>query len=273
MGKDSNRSARRDLLLQRKEQVKESEIKRESSPQRDLSLQGEGYPADAVQDDYSRREFLKTASVTAATAAVAVSSAHLLAAQAQGANRHDMIAALGDTLIPSDPGDPGYKDLEPYKITEEALKALPGVSDADLELFNERAKEKFGGKTFLELGEPQRAQYLRQITDGTAASDARELRTLQRVYRNTRRRVLTLYYSNFPEHEWPQDEKTGIPVLKPGDLHQLTNPNTKQVFTGWDRVGYTGPLSWEEEERRRNVAKKMHWHENWSPFDYEPELL
>ena len=271
METESNSSARGDFLSPREEQVQESEMKRERFSQRDVPLRGEEHPADAVENDCSRREFLKTVSVTAAAAAVAGPGVHLLAAQV--VNRHDVIAALGDTLIPSDPGDPGYRDLEPYKITEEVLKALPGVSDADAGLFNERTKEKFGGRTFLELGEPQRAQYLRQIIDGTAVSDAKDLGTLRRVYRNTRRRVLMLYYSNFPEHKWPQDEKTGIPILKPGDLHQITNPNTKQVFTGWDRVGYTGPLTWEEEERRRNVAKKMHWHENWSPLDYQPEIL
>jgi len=95
---------------------------------------------------------------------------------------------------------------------------------------------------------------------------------LQRVYRNTRRRVLTLYYSNFPEHEWPRD-KTGAAILQPGDQGQITNPNTKQLITAWDQVGYFGSLTWEEEERRRNLMKKIHWHENWSPFDYQPEKL
>ena len=218
--------------------------------------------------DVSRRDFLKTAS--AVTAAVAIGTVSTTAAAAPAVNRQDMVAALGDTLLPSDPGDPGYKDLEPHKITAEVLKALPGVSDADLELFNERSKEKFGGKSFLELAEPQRAQYLQQIIEGTAVSDAKELETLRRVYRNTRRRVLTLYYSNFPEHQWPRD-KNGVPILKPGDLHQITNPNTKQLVTAWDQCGFPGPLTWEEEERRRNMMKKIHWHENWNPFDYQPE--
>jgi hypothetical protein len=224
--------------------------------------------AETVNEDISRRDFLKTVAVTTAAAGVAGSATSLMAAPA--VDRQAMIAALGDTLIPSDPGDPGYKDLVPYKITEEVLKALPGVSDADLELLNGRTKEKFGGKTFLELDEPKRAQYLHQIMDGSAASDAKELQTLQRVYRNTRRRILTLYYSNFPEHEWPRD-KNGVPILKPGDVHQITNPNTKQLITAWDQVGFSGPLTWEDEERRRNFVKKIHWHENWSPMEYRPE--
>ena len=220
------------------------------------------------KENVSRRDFLKT--VSAATAAAAVGTAATAAEAAPPINRHDVIAALGDAIIPSDPGDPGYKDLEPHKITAEVLKALPGVSDSDLELLNERTKGKFGGKTFLELAEPQRAQYLQQILDGTAVTDAKELETLRRVFRNTRRRVVTLYYSNFPEHEWPRDNR-GMPILKPGDLHQITNPNTQQLVTGWDQSGFFGPLTWEEEERRRNLMKKIHWHENWSPFDYQPE--
>ena len=218
-------------------------------------------------ENVSRRDFLKTASVAAAMAAVVGSATPLVAAPA---DRKAVVAALGDTLIPSDPGDPGYKDLESHGITDEVLKALPGVSDADATLFNEKSKDKFGGKTFVELSEAQRGEYLKAVIEGGASSDAKELETLRRVYRNTRRRVLTLYYSNFPEDKWPRD-KNGMPILKPGDLHQITNPNTKQLVTGWDQTGFFGPLTWEEEERRRNMMKKIHWHEGWSPFDYQPE--
>jgi hypothetical protein len=229
-------------------------------------------PDDPVSADFSRREFLRTVGTTAAAVAVAGSGAPVLAAPV--VDRHALIAALGDTLIPSDSGDRGYKDLEPYKITEEVLKALPGVDDADLGLFNERTKGTFGGKTFLELGEPQRAQYLRQIIDGSSVADPTELKTLQGVYHASRKRVLTVYYSNFPEDKWPHDAN-GMPVLKPGDTHQITNPNTKDIVTAWDQIGFLGPLTWEEEERRRNLVKKLNidWHENWSPFDYHPEKL
>ena len=212
----------------------------------------------------SRRDFLKTVGV-AGTALVVSGGTPPSLAVPSPVDRKTMVSALGDTLIPSDPGDPGYKDLEPYGITDEVLKALPDIDDADLELFNERCRGKFNGKTFLELAEPQRADYLRQIVNGSAINDLKELETLRRVYRNTRRRVLGLYYSNFPEHQWPRG-KNGMPILEPGDLHQITNPNTTQVVTAWDQVGFHGPLTWEEEERRRNVVKKIHWHENWNPF-------
>ena len=266
MDMESKRLCPSDILFQQDRNNIQSEIQQASFPQEDFFRGGdaEGHTNDTSNDDFSRRDFLKTVSLTAAAAAVGANTPLLAAPPV---DRHAMIAALGDVLIPSDPGDPGYKDLEPYKITDEVLKSLPGVSDADLELFHERTKEKFGGRTFLELDERQRAQFLRQITDGTAVSDAKELQTLQRVYRNTRRRVLTLYYSNFPEHEWPRD-KTGAAILQPGDQGQITNPNTKQLITAWDQVGYFGSLTWEEEERRRTFVKNIHWHEGWSPFDH-----
>src|SRR5262249_8676279 len=42
-----------------------------------------------------------------------------------------------------------------------------------------------------------------------------------------------------------------------------TNPNTDKIITGWDVVGYKGLANWEEEERRRNFAKKTlpYWYE------------
>jgi hypothetical protein len=31
--------------------------------------------------------------------------------------------------------------------------------------------------------------------------------------------------------------------------------------TGWDVAGFMGPLSWEEEERRREIVKRIDWRE------------
>ena len=271
MDEEKKGLSRRDLLRQWDKEKNPEGMSQESYTRPEFFVRKEAEPVkEPPKDDFSRRDFLKAATVTAATAAVAGSTTPLLAAPP--VSRQEVVAAIGDTIIPSDPGDPGYKDLEPHKITEEVLKALPGVSDADWELFNEAAKSKFGGKTFLELAEPQRAQYLQQIVDGSAVSDSKQMDTLKRVFRNTRRRIVTLYYSNFPENQWPRD-KNGMPILKQGDLHQITNPNTKALVTGWDQSGFFGPLTWEEEERRRNLMKKIHWHENWSPFDYQPEKL
>ena len=208
-------------------------------------------------EESSRRGFLKTVAVTSAAMAAGGAVSTRLAA-APAVDRKTVVAALGDTLIPSEPGDPGYKDLESHGITDEVLKALPGVADADVELFNEKSKEKFGGKSFLDLSGAQRSEYLHQIIAGGAGSDAKEKETLQRVYRNTRRRVMTLYYSNFPEHQWPRG-KDGFPIPRPGDLHQIMNPNTKQLVTGWDVAGFPGPLSWDEEEARRAKWMKIRW--------------
>jgi hypothetical protein len=49
-----------------------------------------------------------------------------------------------------------------------------------------------------------------------------------------------------------------MPILKAGDKHQITNPNTREIVTGWDIAGFKGPLSWEEEEEQRAKFKKVH---------------
>jgi hypothetical protein len=211
----------------------------------------------------SRREFLKRAglgslAVTATAPKMALGASQ--AAQPASVDRRAIFAALGDTLIPTDPGDPGYKSLEKYRITEEVMKGLEVLSDADLNAFNTGSTAFFDGRNFLQLTEGQRADYLRLIIDGSKIADKAQLRTMQRIYRQARTRVFTVFYQNYPENVIPRD-KNGVPILKPGDQHQITNPNTKEMVTGWDTAGYKGPLTWEEEEERRAKFKKMTWQE------------
>lgn len=210
--------------------------------------------------DVSRRDFLKTTGMGAAV----IPAAGVVAtqqAQAQGmVDRSAVIAALGDTIIPSDPGDPGYRTLEPYNITAEVMKGLTGLADDALATFDSGAASFFSGKTFLELGESERADYLNLIIDGSRIADDGLRGTLQSVYRLTRIRVLVIYYQNYPEHRLPRDAND-VPILPPGDTHQITNPNTERVVTGWDVAGFRGPLTWEEEERRREYYKKIDWKE------------
>ena len=209
--------------------------------------------------DVSRRDFLKTTGMGAAaipTTLVGVSSQQV---QGQAAvDRSAVIAALGDTIIPSDPGDPGYRTLEPYNITAEVMKGLSGLSDDNLAAFNNSAASFFSGKTFLNLSESQRADYLNLIIDGSRITDQTLRGQLQSVYRLTRIRVLVIYYQNYPEHRLPRDSND-VPILAAGDTHQITNPNTDRVVTGWDVAGFRGPLTWEEEERRRAYYKKIDW--------------
>lgn len=210
----------------------------------------------------SRREFLKSAGV--APAAVTVFAPRLIQvgneAQKAQVHRQPIFAALGDTLIPTDPDDPGYKSLEPYKITEEVMKGLTSITDAELEAFNRGSTDFFAGRDFLQLTESQRADYLRLIIDGSRLTDKSQRETLQKVYGRTRARVFTVFYQNYPENVIMRDQN-GVPILKPGDKHQSTNPNTKQLVTGWDIAGFEGPLSWEEEEERRQKFKKISWQE------------
>lgn len=206
----------------------------------------------------SRREFLKrSGGGSAAIAALVpeVSFAKDSAQLPQAGKRHAILAALGDTLIPSDPGDPGYKSLEKYRITDEVMKGLSALPDSDLEAFDTGCGLFFAGRSFLQLTESQRAEYVRFVVEGSRFTDKTQLRTLQRVYRQTRTRVFTVFYQNYPENVIPRDQN-GTPILRPGDKHQITNPNTNAVVTGWDIAGFGGALTWEQEEKRRAMFKK-----------------
>ena len=100
-----------------------------------------------------------------------------------------------------------------------------------------------------------------------------DLKRLQDTYRTVRRSVLTVFYGNFPENKGPMDLSSiavlkplvwddGLPLLKPGDLHQITNPNTKELVTGWDIARNTGSYTWEEEEEKRKYFQKLDWKED-----------
>ncbi|CAN5774484.1 hypothetical protein BH18ACI4_BH18ACI4_00510 [soil metagenome] len=217
-----------------------------------------------TKERVSRREFLKS-SGAGSVAAVTLAAPNLALGESENQRalrmeRHSIFAALGDTLIPTDPGDPGYLSLEPYKITEEVMKGLTGIKDADLEALNKGSAGFFDGREFLELTETQRADYLRLIIDGSNFTNKAQLKGLQSVYEQTRTRVFTVFYQNYPENVIPRDQH-GIPILKPGDKHQITNPNTKNLVTGFDIAGFKGPLTWEEEEERRAKFRKIDWQE------------
>lgn len=215
-----------------------------------------------MTDDISRREFVKQ--TVAGTAILAGASSGVISAA--GAAPMDpqkrVVSALGALYIPSASGDPGYKELEAHGITEYVLQEFP---TAEIEGFNSAAQQLFGGKSFLDLDEKQREQYLSQIADGKTISDA-ELRTkLQAFYRAARTRILKVYYGNYPAHEVKRNTE-GEAVLHSGDTHQISNPNIwkdKKIVTGWDIAGFKGPLGWEEEEQLRGHAKKTndYWYE------------
>lgn len=205
----------------------------------------------------SRRDFVKGA-------ALGAGGLLLTAGQTEAADTQDrmkVLAALGDTIIPSKEGKPGFRDLEPYGIVEELNRTLRSMNDSMFSNFNEASRPFFKDRPFLELSEDERAGFLKAVISGDGFQDAQIHAAVRRVYRLTRIAVLKIFYSNFPEHRVQRDSN-GIPMLKPGDTHQITNPNTDKLVTGWDIAGYQGPLTWEQEEKKRSEMKKIHWHEN-----------
>ena len=214
------------------------------------------------KENVTRRNFIKQGSV--GSLAVAVSQVGSVSGQATsrlpaGYDRSMIFAKLGDTLIPSAPDDPGYRTLEPYNITAEVMKGLEALSDQDdLALFNSHSATFFGGKSFVELSESQRADYLNMIVDGDRITDSQVLGRLQAIYNLIRTRVFVVFYQNYPQHMIPKDE-AGVPVLSPNNKHQITNPNLPGLVTGWDIAGWKGPMTWEEEEQRRAYYKKGQW--------------
>lgn len=241
------------------------------------------------QQAISRRKFLKKTGAGAAGALGAsvvlpeIAGAALAApavdyASVAAVDRKQLFSALGDTLIPTATGYPGYKRLEAHGITDEVMKALTGIPADDLNVFNAAAREYFD-KPFVELGEPDRARFMERVVasfpagtlgappaspagaDGLSARLPKEqLDKVQRVFRLARVRVFTVFYQNFPEHRIERDAEKA-PLLPAGDLHQITNPNTSTLVTGWDVANFPGPMSWDEEEKRRAYWKKIHWHE------------
>ena len=199
-----------------------------------------------------RRSFLKRAMLSL-SAVVWINPAAQLGSEA---GRLRILSALGDTLIPSRPGDPGFVDLEPHGIVQAVSNTLVSLDDRPLERFNQSPRPLFQGRTFLELDQDERVDFLQRVIAEESGDPA-----VRRVYKLVRVAVLNVFYSNFPEHKVARDAK-GMPILKPGDRHQITNPNTDRLVTGWDVAGYRGPLSFEQEEQMRADMQKVHWHDD-----------
>jgi choline dehydrogenase-like flavoprotein len=231
-------------------------------------------------DDITRRDFVKQTIVgTAAITTAASTGLSALQAGAAPDQKTQIVSALGALFVPSKPGDPGYRELESHGITTFVMKQFPLDG---LELFNTSARQFFDGKTFLELDEKGRTDYLKLVAEGSAVTDQSDGRNLigpdatqksritdaelamklHAFYRAARRRILSTYYGNFPENEVKRDA-ANVPILKPGDTHQEVNPNTKTLVTGWDIAGYDGPMDWEEEQKARAQAKKTlsYWYD------------
>ncbi|MDP6561062.1 MAG: hypothetical protein QF619_13240 [Candidatus Binatia bacterium] len=116
----------------------------------------------------SRRWFLKTVSLASMTLWGAVNR---LWSQSSGTEEvpqvdlGELVAALGDTLIPSEPGYPGYRRLQAHGITDEVLKGLQGIERREFSVLNAATRNFFNGRLFVELNESQRTRFLQMVTN------------------------------------------------------------------------------------------------------------
>ena len=214
-----------------------------------------------MESKLTRRGFLKVTGLGAGATAVTLGGAAGGAAEAAAPDldRAAVVSAIGDTLIPTDAADPGYRTLEVYNITAEVLNDLD-ITAEDLDLFNSQTQALFAGKKFVQLDGADQARYFDAVFAGGDTFDKEIRQKLQGTLGRIRQRVFQVFYGNYPEHALQRDGN-GVPILPSGDAHQITNPNSKGLVTGWDVAGFMGPLTWEEEERRRAVVKKIDWKE------------
>ena len=230
----------------------------------------------------SRRWFVKTVSLASMTLWGAINR---LWSQSSGAQEvpevdlGELVEALGDTLIPSEPGYPGYRRLQGHGITDEVLKGLQGIERRDFSVLNAATRNFFNGRLFVDLNESERTRFLQMVVNsfpegsfgppavalaagsGSLADSLapRAIETVQKVFRLVRIRVMIVFYQNFPENKIARDADR-IPIVPAGDQHQILDPNTSELVTGWDVANFPGPLSWAEEEERRARWMKIHWH-------------
>lgn len=126
-----------------------------------------------------------------------------------------------------------------------------------LEELNKAARAFYDGRTLVGLLESERTAYLESIIEGTRFQDSRLLSRLRSAYSFIRSRVFLVYYQNYPEIV--RRDAQGLPIPVPGDTHQIINPNTKELVTGWDGAHFEGPWSWQQEEDRRRYIKTLRW--------------
>ncbi|NNE38497.1 MAG: hypothetical protein HKN08_09345 [Gammaproteobacteria bacterium] len=202
--------------------------------------------------NFSRRKFLKTSSLMSGSIAFYAMSARGQALL-QSLDITDMISSIGDILIPSTPGKPGYTGLENQGITVEVMKKLSSFTVDQFLKFDEECKNLNNGNNFVALPFDKRTEFLMAIHEKKIASQNKFI--CEMIYNLCRLSIFTTYYQNFPETVRRDDN--GIPILSDNDEHQIINPNTTELYTGWDRAGWPGPYTWEQEESRRKYIKEL----------------
>jgi len=157
-------------------------------------------------------------------------------------------SAIGNIVIPVD-DDPGWATFEPgisdYGLNVFLKQAILGGNElvfqgllATFVAMNELPPLiDFAVLRFLEMGESLQAQYFGNILSGqfenTGAQDVLFLATFVGMFSTK-----ALFFSNYPNH-----------MATPGAEFQVRPPSN--VKTGWDIMGFRGPVGPEEERQLR----------------------
>ena len=204
---------------------------------------------EALEHEVSRRSFLQTMVKGAGLAAAFDRFGPTLFAQGQGDPRlpYKVYGAIGNVVIPVDE-DPGWSTFEPG-ITNFGVDVfvrqilLGGVFPAfqgflsSLAAMNEAPVVATYGPRFLDMSDSAREKYFGDVLTGQFENDgfgdvlgyAAGLSLIS---------TKGTFFSNYPRHQ-----------AVPGAEFQVRTPS--DVRTGWDIMGYKGPVGPEEEAQLR----------------------
>lgn len=168
-----------------------------------------------------------------------------------------VFSAIGNLVIPVDE-DPGWKTFDPgitgYALNVMVKQALLGGGDqsqlsfqgvmGSLIAFNEIPPLiNFGTVPFLQMPEPMQAQYFGGVLTGQfTASGAQDVIFLAAFVGLFAAKAV--FFSNYPNH-----------LAVPDAEYQVRPPST--VRTGWDIMGFRGPVGPEEETRLRQQRGRL----------------
>jgi hypothetical protein len=206
---------------------------------------------ELLRQELSRRSFMKRTVQAAGIGLFWDKFGERLFAQSSPSttNPATVFSAIGNIVIPID-GDPGWRNFEPgitdYAMNVIVKQVLLGGNDllyqgtiGTLVALNDTPPLiGFGTQTFLEMSESLQSQYFGNILSGQFESygvqDVIFLAAFVGLFATR-----AVFFSNYPNH-----------LATPGAEFQ--NRTSGGLKTGWDIMGFRGPVGADEEKRLRD---------------------